>query len=476
MWFLPLLVIGALVVAASRSPREAPPLPQLALPPPPPLPRLTPIAPGPISVLVEYVRVGQSPPPTVILCAIAEAEAMGRDDIASDIIRLFVAPIVYQHEMATVQRLAPPVVYAPMPAPAALPVYAPPPYAPARAAPTHARGTREPSRSPRVAPVAPAIAPLRSLPPGKVPSTDAEIRALLNTDPERFIAMMTREAVPRERSAPEPITRAAELMTEPVVGPTATSSTAKATALAEQLLGVPGHASAGVVLDPATGVEIFEVRWLRGYPIPTLPQTIDGRVVQLVAVDTLPILHDAAVSESELAGAPPIGLPSEMVAQMQDAAGLHEAADQTRALAPGSPIAGVPDDAWRTFVLRLEREALTFSSSRHVGQYRQCRDRLVELDIDPNAILGSASAQRAALDADLANAYHHAVEGDLLSHVGRAVMVPGRDARETVTLSGLLGVIQCAGLDKATSWLERSSDRKRYPHTSQTFLRTNGVF
>ena len=167
----------------------------------------------------------------------------------------------------------------------------------------------------------------------------------------------------------------------------------------------------------------------------------------------------------------------EVVAQMQDAAGLHKVADQTRAMVPGSPIGGVADDAWRAFVACLEREDPTFASSRHIGRYRQCRDRLEELGIDPEKILDSAQAQRAALDVDLADAHHHALEGGLLAdHVGRRISIPGRDAPETITLSGMLGVIQCAGLDNATNWLERQGDRKRYPHTTQAFSNTNGVF
>jgi len=177
----------------------------------------------------------------------------------------------------------------------------------------------------------------------------------------------------------------------------------------------------------------------------------------------------------------PTGLPPDIVAQMQQmqqqqSAGLPQVADRTRALAPGSPIPNVPDAAWRDFVVRLEREAPTFDSSRHVGQYRQRRERLADLGIDPRSIHGSAPAQRSALDADLADAHGHAAAGGLLEHLGRAITVPGHDQAETITLSGVLGVIQCAGLDGAVSWLERPNDRKRYPHTTQSFLRTNSLF
>ena len=185
--------------------------------------------------------------------------------------------------------------------------------------------------------------------------------------------------------------------------------------------------------------------------------------------------HPAAPPLASIAQ--PTGLPPETVAQMQEAVVRPEAADRARALAPGSPIPGVPDANWRDFVVRLKRESPQFSSSRHVGQYRQRRERLAELGIDPAAIEGSAQAQRTALDVDLADAHRHGVAGEVFAqHLGRPIMLPGREGAETITLSGVLGVIQCAGLEGAVGWLERPNDRKRYPHTTQAFQHTNGVF
>jgi hypothetical protein len=126
--------------------------------------------------------------------------------------------------------------------------------------------------------------------------------------------------------------------------------------------------------------------------------------------------------------------------------------------------------------MRLEREPPTFNSSRHVGQYRQRRERLADLGIDPSVLQGSSDAQRMALDTDLADAYRHASAGGLTERLGRPITVPGLEAPQAITLSGLLGVIQCAGLEGAVGWLERSNDRRRYPHTTQVFLNTNGVF
>lgn len=499
MWFLPLLIIGAIVIAASRSPRAT----QLALPPPaagalPPydlLPAYAPYAlpesaPGPIDVLDECVMTGQVPPPPVIICAIAEAESIGRDDIADDIVRTFVAPTVQAHQYA---ELAQP-TYAARPARDRAVPYergscAPLPASPRgscspRATPrsVYERGSCAPkSRSPRAASYQarapmPARSPMPAMPPlaprgtpSPFPTTDEEIRAMLNADPEKFFALATHPG-----AAVPPLV--------PAAAPSPPfARTPGADALAEQLLQMPGHASTGVVLaDPASGTEVFEVRWLRGYPIPALPRMIDGRPVQLVVVENLPTTQPAPEPEvAEPAGLhpeTPTGLHPEIVAQMQEDAGLHEAADQTRAIAPGSPIAGISDDAWRQFVMCLAREESTFNSSRHVGQYRQRRERLADLDIDPEEILGSAEAQRMALDADLVDAHHHAVGGGLVDYVGRAVVIPGQAEPVTITLSGLLGVIQCAGLDGAVGWLEKSGDRKRYPHTTQVFTRTNGVF
>lgn len=350
MWLIPLLVIGALVVAAaSRSPREALAAPrQLGLPPA-----------GPISVLGEFVRVGQVPPPPVILCAIAEAEALGRDDIADRIVRTFVEPVVRAHDQA-------------------------------RGASGYARGSCAPlPASPRAAMAIPA--PKRSA--AVIPSSAADIQAMMDADPAGFVQMIARGGMP----------------TPPIID---------------------------VPAAPA---------------VPAAPQ--------------------AAATAAQ-----PTGLPSETVAQMQEEAGLPTAADETRANALPSPIEGISDEAWRQFVRRLEREPLAYASARHVGRYRQRRDRLAELGIDPRA-LGSAEAQRAAIDTDLADAHHHAAAAGLVAeHLGHPIALPGQEGSTPLTLSGLLGVIQCAGLEGAVGWLERPGDRKKYPHTTQAFMNTNGAF
>ena len=406
MWFLPILLVGAIAMAvANRSSRKASP-PSRQLPAGPPG------TPGPISVLGEILRVGQTPPPTVILCAIAEAQSIGRNDLASDIVQVFIAPVVYHHQRARAragrsvhanyERGSCEIVRSPRHS--AESAYNPPAAPPPFGTGFHTAWSPPPPVVPRAE--APASAPPSDFaPPLGQPSMplmpssmDDEITALLNADPVRFMEMVSRGTLPST--------------------------------------GVPQAASA--------------------VPVPVVPPP-------------------AAPSTTSMAQ--PTGLPPETVAQMQEAAGLPEAADRTRALAPGTPIPGVPDAAWRDFVVRLARESPQFSSSRHVGQYRHRRERLAELGIDPAAIAGSAQAQRTALDADLADAHQHGVAGELfVQHLGRPIMLPGREGPETITLSGVLGVIQCAGLEGAVGWLERPNDRKRYPHTTQAFENTNGVF
>jgi hypothetical protein len=137
------------------------------------------------------------------------------------------------------------------------------------------------------------------------------------------------------------------------------------------------------------------------------------------------------------------------------------------------PIEGVAPPAWSAFLGKLAREAPSFKTDRHVGKFRQRRDRLAELGLTEGD-LANEYGQEKAIAKDLADAYRHARAGELVSHVGQAIDVDG--AEVTVTLSGLLGTISAAGLEGAASWLEDASDRKRFPGTTGVFLRTNGVF
>jgi hypothetical protein len=338
MWLLPLLALaGILYVAAGSSRAQA--ARRYALPPASP--------PTPMIVLIECVRSRRQPPPMVIMCAIAEAESIGRPDIASDIIAVFIAPVVYQHERARRANGTAPVYLAKHQVDAI------------RRGQAHTmEGYYEPQPGGGVQHPDGSVAPN---PQSKL--TDDQIQAMLDADPAGFVR--------------------------------------------------------GKVIDVDPGVVREQV--IHAEPPPADSSTVIG--------------------------------------------------------ASPSPIAGVNPADWSTFCGRLAREAPAYVSSRHVGQYRQRKERLAELGIDPREILGSVSAQRQAIDRDLADAYNHAIASGLAhEHVGRLIAIPSHDESITVTLSGVLGVIQAAGLDGAAGWLESQHDRKRYPHTTRAFVRTNGVF
>ena len=384
MWFLLPLIIGV-VVAVNRSRTS----PSRALPPAPP-----PSMPGPVVVLGEFARVGRTPPPQLIMCALAEAEMCGRQDIAIEIVRIYIAPVVEAHDLA------------------------------------NARDANPEPGQPQGA--------------GRSQSDD----------------------------------------------------------IAEQLTRYPGHAGVGIVSDP-TGVEVLEVRWLRGYEAPVFSAPVDGRAVRVVIVDELATPQTApqaqpqaapqngprdvrALSDDELQWMldhDPAGFQAAMSRGYVDGSILperpvvSEQAQQHDVPETAPPVIGVAVGAWSEFCDRLEREPPQYASSRHVGRYRQRRERLAELGIDPAAIVGDPHAQRAALEADIANAYQAlASEGDIARHVGRSIPLPGEDGLHRVTLSGVLGVVQAAGLDGAIKWLEHPGDRKKFQHTTNAFRATNGCF
>jgi hypothetical protein len=184
----------------------------------------------------------------------------------------------------------------------------------------------------------------------------------------------------------------------------------------------------------------------------------------------------------------------EMPRQVQEAwgGGLQNAAEPMQAFDPSpsfdayaadaidlpmpSPIAGIDGNAWRTFSDRLARESADFATPKHVGRYRQSRTRLREIGLDPDAIIGDPLRQDDALAREASDTLAHLhAAGTLEEHLGQPIVIPGV-GEATVTLSGMLGVASSAGLEGAVSWLDREKDRRRYPHTTQAFIATNGVF
>src|SRR5262249_33470745 len=150
----------------------------------------------------------------VIICAIAEAEMIGRNDLASDIIRVFIAPVVYQHQLANAHPQA--FGLAPMPA--------------------YERGSCALPRSPReeasrgqatsaqamptaAAPAMPDSAAQAAPPRAVRPATDEEIRAMLNANPQAFMQMMATRGVPVIEVPIEAVHDAAQQQSMPSMPP-----------------------------------------------------------------------------------------------------------------------------------------------------------------------------------------------------------------------------------------------------------------
>jgi len=127
----------------------------------------------------------------------------------------------------------------------------------------------------------------------------------------------------------------------------------------------------------------------------------------------------------------------------------------------------------------MSRELPTYTSAHHVGQFRQRRGRLLELGIDPETVLAYPDHQRVAFDDDMSEAYRRAHTAGLLACVGHPVEVPTPDGPPQVaqvTTSGVLGVVQAAGVEGAVGWFRSPEDRRRFGGTTAVFSRANGVF
>lgn len=140
-----------------------------------------------------------------------------------------------------------------------------------------------------------------------------------------------------------------------------------------------------------------------------------------------------------------------------------------------SPIKDASDRDWQAFVDALERADVDFQNGRQIGAFRHRIDRLTDLGLEPHRLLGDRQAQIEALGVDMADALNHAKAGGVVEEfVATTVDVGG--VEHVVTLSGILGVTQAAGLEGCYEWLVKPSDRERFPHTTKQFLATNGVF
>ena len=123
-----------------------------------------------------------------------------------------------------------------------------------------------------------------------------------------------------------------------------------------------------------------------------------------------------------------------------------------------------------------------YESAKFAGRYRHRKDRLAEIGFDPDMVAGSARRAvmpRSPLTFQDAHTASFVNDG-VMRNIGRAIAIPGADFQthglSPVTLSGILGVSAVAGIKGCAKFFKNKEDREKFPNTTATFLRTNGVF
>jgi hypothetical protein len=468
--------------------------------------------PSPLTVLGSFLSLGEAPPLEVVFRGIAYAEAVGQVELAADLAELFLAPDAHDgHPETSPRAVAAPAARASGNTAAAISAAMTAKATPASspAAPplatwsrTYTAGGAGPAAA-TSAPAAPSGFPPVAAAAG---ATDKPTSSRSTSAETNDAAVIAAEAAGGSASAAEAPQGLGEIDAEAQRVLEMLADPASRAAKVEQLP-TPASARASVVvahaleaLDELAGeprgpqVEVLSPRPAERPPLsaadaPSTPDTGEAepkgpeQTPRAEVVDVVEVLPRSA-------RVPPIDVEAQRLLEELAASGAQAArVDRLSSngarrppdtlVARRSPIAGVTPSLWLLFIGRVSREAPTFSSANHVGRFRQRRERLLELGFDPAAVLGSSEAQLAALDADMGDAYKHASSSGLLKeYLGTPLELrsSGETRVDAVTLSGVLGVIQAAGLEGAVQWLERPADRTRFPHTTQAFLRCNGVF
>lgn len=448
--------------------------------------------PSPFTVLGAFLSTGETPPLVVVVGAVEHAESLGYTSLAHELAQLFLLPPergAYDWDEADTRARG--VTPRSMAAPAST--------APTRASRNSAAAVAAAVASTRSSSSSAVGAPpatwSRAYPAGWTPpmatATSASTSSLARAVPPMSGAPASSNPV----SSEAPASSLATAVTPPIAGPAVADVASNR--IGAEAVDVEAQRVLEMLTDPAS--RAAKVEFLSGAAagsaatVEALPRVapmpdIDAEAQRVL--DELARLggHAAKVEFLPAAGAVDADLHRVLEAsaagdtqgaQVELLPGPGAARDPEVMLASSSPIAGVAPAAWLRFVGQVSREAPTFSGAQHVGRFRQRRDRLLELGIDPAKVIDSPDAQLAALDADMLDAYKHAHSSGLVDeYLGTKVELrAGAEARPTkVTLSGVLGVIQAAGLEGAVQWLEQPADRTRFPNTTQAFLRCNGVF
>lgn len=143
-----------------------------------------------------------------------------------------------------------------------------------------------------------------------------------------------------------------------------------------------------------------------------------------------------------------------------------------------SPLPGISNEDWMEFIARVRTKPPGYKSDKYIGQYEQNRSRLKQLGIPEPT---TPEQEHDALASDIATHAEDFAEldrdhsGDMLALEGN-INPDSEDGQHPICASGILGLLKYAGPEGARSWLKKPEDRKKYPKTTEAFLRTNGLF
>ena len=137
-----------------------------------------------------------------------------------------------------------------------------------------------------------------------------------------------------------------------------------------------------------------------------------------------------------------------------------------------SPVDGIDNNDWRMFIEVSKIESPSFDKNNLIGMFRQNKKRLSKLGIDPKEIKTPID-QYNAFEAECVQLIS---EGSNLIKQSVAMPVEVDGESFPITLSGLLTVMHHAGVENASKWLDSDEERKKFPHTTEAFKRSNGCF
>lgn len=137
-----------------------------------------------------------------------------------------------------------------------------------------------------------------------------------------------------------------------------------------------------------------------------------------------------------------------------------------------SPVSYIPDDDWRMFVDISKIEGPNFVNENSVGMFRQNKKKLQKLGLNPDEIKDPID-QYNAFETECVKLIE---EGRNLINQSVAMPIQVDNEDVPITLSGLLTVMRHAGIDNTAKWLDSNEERKKFPHTTRAFKRSNGCF